>query len=338
MNGSDATPPGPNEGRGKTSRGALQFRAGGRVLSLFSTTLHGQVLRSLSDGPVSLADLQATAGDPPEKTLRGSIGNLIGLGALEPRRPDGRPAVLDNGLTPLGHELLSVANVIEAWLAAAPSGPLDIDAEAGREAVKALLAGWSSTMLRALVVRPLALAELDGLLKAFSEAALERRLTRMRIAGQIVTVPSPNGGLHAFAITDWLRRAAAPLLTAIRCERLYLATETVPPARIDFETVFLLSLPLLRLPERANGRCQLAVELSDSGGDLAGATVVVERGRIVSCASTLDRGRRPAERAYGDPAAWLEAIALGDLSGLEFGGLEGLSRLLVESLHATLCG
>jgi DNA-binding HxlR family transcriptional regulator len=302
---------------------------------VFSSTLHGAVLRSLADGPVPLAELHGRAGGPPQKALRGSIGNLIGLGAVERRRPDGDPHLVDNGLTPLGRDLLAVADVVESWLSDAPAGPLDVEAAAAREALKALIAGWGSTMLRALTVRPLSLTELDSLMKAFSPSAVERRLARMRLAGQVETVSSGDGNGVAYAVTDWLRQAAAPLLAAIHCERLHLPEETAPPTRIDLETLFLLSVPLLRLPDGTEGRCQLVVSVDgDRRGDgLAGVSVVVERGRIVSCVSTLER--EPAGRAQGSLGGWLEALVLGDCGGLEF-GRRRLPRALVEALQAQL--
>lgn len=306
------------------------------MLSLFSSDLHGAVLRSLSDGPVSLAELRGRAGEPPQKALRGTIGNLIGLGALERRKPDGKPNLLDNELTALGQDLLSLADVLGAWLAAAPGGPLDIETVAGREAVKALIAGWGSTMLRALAVRPLSFAELDSLMKSFSPSALERRLARMRLAGQIVTVPSSDGNPMVYAVTEWLRHAAAPLLAAIRCERLHLPEETAPPTRIDLETLLLLSVPLLQVLPDADGSCQLAVNGigGDASGDRAGVTVVVERGQVVSCVSTLDP--KPADWAHGPLARWLDALLFGDADGLDFEGDDRLPRILVEALHERL--
>jgi DNA-binding HxlR family transcriptional regulator len=341
LNESDATPA-PTGQRSRShdadrDGAGLQFRAGGRVLSLFSSALHGTVLRSLSDGPVSLAELHARAGEPPPKALRGSIGNLIGLGALERRKPDGLPHLLDNELTALGRDLLCLAAVVEIWLAGAPAGPLDVEAGPAKEAVKALIAGWSSTMLRALAVRPLSFAELDGLMKAFSPSALERRLSTMRLAGQIETLHS-NGDKPAYAVTDWLRHAAAPLLAAIRCERRHLAGETAPPARIDVETLFLLSVPLLQVPDAADGGCQLAVDVAADGGaaELAGVDVVVDRGQVVSCVSTLER--RPGSWASGSLAGWLDAIVFGDPRSLDFGGRDGLPRAVVEALHRRLYG
>jgi DNA-binding HxlR family transcriptional regulator len=296
------------------------------------------VLRSVADGPVALGDLHARAGEPPQKALRGSIGNLIGLGALERRKPDGEPHLLDNELTPLGRDLVALACVLEAWLAEAPAGPLDIETEAGREAVKALIAGWGSTMLRALAVRPLSLAELNSLMRTFSPSALERRLARMRIAGQVVTVALGDDNRLAYGITDWLRHAAAPLLAAIRCERVHLAGETAPPTRIDLETLFLLAVPLLRMPDDVGGKCQLVLEGDGDGsaGEPAGVSVALDRGRVVSCASTLER--KPAGWAHGSLTGWFDALIRGDLRQLRFGGRGGLPKALVEALHTQLDG
>jgi DNA-binding HxlR family transcriptional regulator len=288
------------------------------VLSLFSTALHGSILRSLGDGPMRLSDLHRATGGPPQTTLRGNLDNLIGIGALEKRRRDGGVNVVDNELTPFGRELLGVADSLEAWLGEAPSGPLSLESGAGKAAIKALIGGWSSTMLRALAARPFSLTELDNLITAFSYPALERRLSAMAICGQVVAMPSP-GAATPYMTADWLRQGVAPLLLAARCEARHMAAETAPLARIDIEAMMLLAAPLASLFSGAAGACQLTVEMSD-GSKLApvGIRMEVEQGRIVSCVAKL--GTNPESWAHGPAVAWLEAIAERDLDRLQLGG------------------
>jgi DNA-binding HxlR family transcriptional regulator len=308
------------------------------VLSLFSTTLHGLILGALVDGPVRLSDLHARAGEPALKTLRGNIGNLIGIGALEKRKPGGEQDLLDNELTPFGRDLLLVAEVLEDWLTRAPDGPLDLDSEAAKDAIKALLGGWGSKLLRVLAARPSSLDELDELIGSFSRAALERRLAAMRIAGQVTTIP--RGASPTYVVSDWLREGAAPLLASMRCERLHPADGTAPLGRTDVETLFLLAVPLLGPLEKQSGTCQIAVDMTDGAADgspgksAAGVSVAIEQGRVASCVAKHEPD--PGEWVRGPAADWLDAIVEGDPQRLEAGGPDGLPAVLVEGLNERL--
>ena len=65
----------------------------------------------------------------------------------------GMPYTVENELTEAGREVLSVADVIEAWLARAPQGSIPLGSESAKGAIRALVGGWGSTMLRALAAR-----------------------------------------------------------------------------------------------------------------------------------------------------------------------------------------
>lgn len=324
------------EGAGKV-RGSddavdYQFRSGGCVLSLFSRALHSLVLKALAKGPMRLAELRREVGGPPQTTLRGNLGNLMAMGALEKR--NSRGSMVDNALTPAGREMLGVAEATESWLARAPQGPLVLDSETGKSAVKALVGGWGSTMLRALAARPFTLTELDNLISAFSYPALERRLSAMRLAGYVSPL-EPGGGGTPYAVTPWLRQAMGPLLVASRCERRHLAAETAPLTRIDIETVMLLSAPLAELPSEVDGKCQLTVR----GGDdadwrAAGVSVTVEGGRVVGCSSKLDA--KPQSKVDGSAADWFDAIVDGEPRLLEVTGDRPIAQGLVDGLHRAL--
>jgi len=315
--------------------GPPQFRAGGKVLSLFSSTLHGVILRALAEGPVPMADLRAKAQAPSEKALRGNIGNLIGIGALGKRRPDGATDLLDNELTPFGRELVHVSVVIEQWLGGAPNGPVDPESETARGTVRALVAGWNSTMLRALAARALSLAELNDLIAAFSYPALERRLVAMRDGGLLLAGADGDGARASYAPTDWLREATAPLLAAIRCERKYPQAGAAPLGRLDVETLLLLAIPLLGPLGDSEGDCRLAVDLGEGArSGRAGVTVTVREGGVVSCSSALDGD--PLAAASGAADGWLEAIVAGDANGLRIDGDNGLPSALVDGLHRRL--
>ncbi len=338
----DAGPRGANVPLGvrETSEADLaaeyQFRSGGYVLSLFSKVLHGLVLRALSAGPLRLAELRRKVGGPAQSTLRGNLDNLIGMGALEKRQSNGngRANMADNALTPVGREMLAVADAVEAWLARAPEGPAHLENEMGKATVKALVSGWDSTMLRALAVRPFSLTELDNIISAYSYPALERRLAAMRLTGFVKPVQG-NGGATPYAVADWLRQAMAPLLAAIRCERRHLTEVTAPLTRIDVETILLLGLPLVELDPTATGVSQLAVYGGDdSDWRSAGVRLSVESGRITSCTSKLEANAESWVR--GSAADWLDALVCGASGQLEVSGNRAVTLEIVDGLHRAL--
>ena len=336
----DAGPRGAQAQLGMSETGEADYtteyplRSGGYALSLFSRALHGLVLRALSGGPMRLADLRREVGGPAQTTLRGNLDTLFDVGALEKRQSSGRANLAANALTPVGIALLRVADAVDAWLASAPGGPLRLESETGKASIKALVNGWDSTMLRALSVRPFSLTELDNLISAFSYPALERRLAAMRFAG-FVTPVEGNGGGTPYAVLDWLRRAMAPLLAAVRCERRHMAAETAPLTRIDVETILVLALPLVALAPDAGGVSQLAVDGGDgSGWRSAGVRLSVEGGQIVSCTSKLE----PSAESWirGSAADWLDALVDGRARQLEVSGDRALTFDVVDGLHRAL--
>ncbi len=311
------------------------FRAGGYALSLFSRALNGLVLRALADGPLRLAELRRRVGGPAQTTLRGNLENLFDGGVLE-KRQSPHANTVDNALTPLGSELLRVSDALDAWLTLAPDGPLLLESDGGKVAIKALVNGWESTMLRALAARPLSLTELDNLISAFSYPALERRLAAMRLSGLVVAAKGGGGGTP-YAAGEWLRLAMAPLLAAVRCERRHLPTVTAPLTRLDVETILLLALPLAAPPAGADGVAQLAVRGGDdSGWRSAGVRVTVGDGELRGCTSKL--GPRTESRIAGSAMEWLDALVDGSVGRLEACGDRTITAELVESLHRTLFG
>jgi DNA-binding HxlR family transcriptional regulator len=311
-----------------------QFRAGGYVLSLFSKALQGLVLRALAEGPMRLADLRKEVGGPAQTTLRGNLDSLIAIGALEKRQTNGRASIVGNALTPIGRELIVVADTIDAWLARAPGGPIGIESEIGKAAVKALVSGWGSTMLRALATGPFSLTELDNLITAFSYPALERRLGAMRLAG-CVTAVQGNGGGTPYVVTDWLRQGMAPLLAAVRCERCRMPRDTAPMTRLDVETILLLIVPLVDFDPEADGVSQLAVN-GGGGSDWrsAGIRFTAREGQLADRTSRLETGGENWIR--GSAADWLNALVKGGSGRLEVSGDRALTLDVVEGLHRAL--
>jgi DNA-binding HxlR family transcriptional regulator len=296
--------------------------------------LNVAVLQALADEPCSLIDLRRAAGSPPQTTMRGHLRALTELGVLERRRQDGFPGTVDFELTAGGRELLWVSGVVSQWLELAPDGPLALGSPPAKSAIKALVAGWSTNLVRALAARPLSLTELDALISSVSYPSLERRLAAMRLAGLVEKVRGEGRGTP-YGVTQWLRMAMGPIAAATRWERRFAPGETPPVGDRDVEAALLLSVPLLRVSPALAGSCRLAVEVGNGRGDrLAGVMVKVAEGRVVSCISRLEG--HPDAWAVGSPRAWLSAVLERDPELLEVGGDASLPRALLDSLWGAL--
>lgn len=311
-------------------------RSGAQTLVLLAMPLNCLILRALSEGSKQQAELRRETGSPAQTTLRAQLKRLVEIGALEKRRRDRFPGVLEYELTAAGRDLLFVAATLDRWLDRAPDGPLPLGGIAAKATVKALADGWSTTMLRALAAGPLSLTELDGIIGSLSYPSLERRLAAMRLTGQAEACRG-DGRSRPYAVTEWLRRGVAPLAAAARWERRHLPRSTAPIGRLDTEAAFLLAVPLLRLPAEMSGSCRMAATMPNGKEQrLAGVVVELEGGRVVSCDAQL-RGR-PDAWALGSTGAWLDAVIEHDTERLELGGDCGLTRELLDGLHGALFG
>jgi DNA-binding HxlR family transcriptional regulator len=311
-----------------------QVRAGGLALSVLATPLNFQVLRALSDHPMRLAELRKRTGLPAQTTLRGHLASLSELGVVSKCPTQQMPYAVENELTPMGWELLDVADRLQAWLSQAPDGPISLEGNASKGAVKALIDGWGSRMMRALAARALSLTELDSLISDLSYPALERRLSSMRIAGLVEAQPSKRAGTP-YGVTEWARRGVAPIAAASHCELVHLGAKSTPVTQIDIEAAFLLATPLVGLSGPVAGLCQLEVEpSSDLIPRPTGVQVLIEAGKVVSCVSRLDPN--PPAYAIGSPVKWFKAVRDGELGELRFGGSHEIAEDVVAGLHAAL--
>lgn len=318
-----------------------RMRAGGTVLTLIAGPLSVPILRAHLDGPLRLPDLRERIGGAAQTTLRGQVGNLRAIGALERRQVGGMPYAVENELTDVGRGVLEVAIAVEAWLALAPQGPIALGSQPAKGAIRALIGAWDSAILRALAARPLSLTELSSVIGDYSYPALERRLSAMRAARQVEPAPDAGRGGKPYGVTPWTRQAVAPVLAAGRCECRHLSG-TKPLTRIDIEAVFLLAVPLIDLEVTRSGACVLAVNkgsggAGDAAGRAAGALVEIEHGAVASCSPKL--GSEPMTWALGSADAWVEAILEGKLDRIRLGGKDRkLAEDLVEQLHRVLPG
>jgi DNA-binding HxlR family transcriptional regulator len=278
-----------------------------------------------------LTNLGRAAGSPPQTTLRKHLQALTRLGAISKQRSAGFPGAVEYELADPGRDLLQVAAVLQGWLAASPDGPLTLGALGSQGTIKALVEGWSSALVRAFAGRALSLTELDALITGLSYPSLERRLASMRVAGLVRRCPGSGRGTP-YVVTHWLRLAVAPLAAAVRWERRHVPDETTPVGRLDIETGFLLSVPLVQLPDGQSGVCRLAVETSNGGERrLAGVLVGIEEGSVAYCRARLD-GEATAW-ASGPTAVWLRAALEGETGALEVGGDCDLAHEIVGRLN-----
>jgi len=307
-------------------------------LTLLTASLNAQILRALAGGPLRLAELRKEVGGPAQSTLRGNLAKLAEIGALQKRTRKNGSSVQEYELTPCGQDLLLAAGAVEAWLSLAPGGPLAPDSNAAKVAIKALIGGWTTAIMRALAARPLTLTELDKLIDRCTYPALERRLSAMRLAGQIeLTDRNGSMGRH-YKVEPWLRHAIGPLTVAARCERRCLREATAPIARIDVEAAFLLVIPMIELCASASGVCQLAVEAGGrhAGRPWAGVQLTLEDGAVTSCVARLEA--QPENWVMGTASSWMDAVIGRETEVLEFGGDGELGRDLVNGLHDALFG
>ncbi|HEU5105301.1 MAG TPA: winged helix-turn-helix transcriptional regulator [Solirubrobacterales bacterium] len=313
--------------------GSVSGRAGTTALSLLSAPLNYGLLTALRSGPQSVTALRTSVGSPSPTTLRSYLNDFEAGGIVSRRKQEAFPGTVECELTPAGRQLLLVADVLESWLAAAPSGPQHPGTPPSKRLIKALVDGWSSSIVRAIAARPLCLIDLNGLISSLNYPSLERRLRAMRLAGLVAPVESP-GQSTMYTATPWLRAAIAPLAAAARWERRFMADGSAPIGRHDIEASFLLVVPMLSLPQDLSGTCRFAVETRSGNGGLTGVLVEVEAGQVVSCVSHL-RGEASAW-AGGSAAAWLRTVIEGKPAELEIGGDSRLALTCLEALHQAL--
>lgn len=308
-------------------------RAGAVGLSLLSVPNNATVLRALTSGPLPLPELCGEAGPLPQTTMRNCLRSLAALGVVEKHHRNGFTSDVGYSLTGGGRELLAVASVLEAWLSTAPAGPTGLATRSTKSTVDALVHGWSTSIVRALAARPLSLIELDAILASVSYPSLARRLRAMQAAGLIEPL-APGRRSSAYRVSEWLRKASAPLIAAARWERRYLGPGVPAITSRDVEAAFLLTLPLLRVSLEFSGSCRLAVQVGGRDpGALAGVIASVRDGAVESFETRLNG--RPSASAVGTTDAWFSAVLERDLGGLELIGDLSLASEVIDGLGET---
>ena len=311
----------------------MMKRAGGNALALLSSPLNVHILQAVQEGPLAPLDLRRRVGFPPESTMRMYVRELSKLGVIERDRREGFPPAVEYSLTAAGRALLKVGDALQVWLDAAPEGPIVLGSPAAKSAIRALVEGWTTNIVRALAARPYSLTELSSLIVKTSYPSLERRLGAMRVTNQIEQCPGTGRG-KPYRATDWLRQAVLPLTASTGWERKYAPEATARISRFDVEAAFLMAIPLVALPADVTGNCRLAVELQGGSSPvLAGVVASFDQGKLASCSVRLE-GEATAW-ATGSAMSWLREMNGGQGTQLELGGDLRLAERVARSLKIT---
>jgi DNA-binding HxlR family transcriptional regulator len=310
------------------------MRAGTQALALLSTPLNVHILRALEEGPRSLIELRRAAELAPPTTVRKGLTALAELGVVARRRESQFPAATEYELERPGRQLLAVAAVVERWLTRCPEGELALASPAARNALKALMEGWSTLVVRALAAKSLTLTELNRLINEVSYPSLERRLRALRLTGQVEAAPTGSG--TPYTVTPWLRHAIAPLAAAIHWELDHPPGAAVPFGRLDAEAIFLLLIPLVTLADGDGGTCRIAIESrgADRESRFAGVTAEWRDGQPVAWSSRLQG--HPEASVTGSTAAWLRVLSDGTAEDLDLSGDSALARNVMLGIVASI--
>lgn len=266
--------------------------------------------------------------------MRGYLRTLVELEVIQRRQEVDFPGSVSYAITRSGKRLLIVGKALQHWLRSAPHGPISLGTTAAKSAIKALVDGWCTSIVRAIAARPLSLTELNRLLPQLSYPTLERRLAAMRQVGLLE--PRPNGSERGtpYRATTWMRSSIGPLSAAVDWEQQCLGLPA-SIGRMDVESTFLLAIPLIKLPAELSGSCRLSVELR-GGADLgyAGVTVTVEEGRATSCVTRL--GGEVDAWVGGTPLDWFRWVNGRGDHQIELGGDTSLALGLADGFREAL--
>ena len=234
-------------------------------------------------------------------------------------------------VTDKGEEFLFVARAMERWLGNRPRGPLQLGPYAAGP-LAALVCCWSATVTHALAPEPQTIDELDRAIAVLDRDTIAEHVEALVRSGQAREAPGP--GSARYTLTDWGREAITPIVAAVRYERRYPERDVLPPDVFDVEAAFQMALPLVSLPEDLSGACRLGVRIPEAAPLLAGASVQVERGCVISSTALLDEA--PENFLTGLPLDWCEAVTEPKRPKLTWGGDRRITAGLIAALHERL--
>jgi hypothetical protein len=164
-------------------------------------------------------------------------------------------------LTDYGQELVSVVDVIEAWLAKAPQGAIAVLSDAASEKISALDAGYRSGFMSGSVEQPP---------PQLLDAGIAEELTG-------------EDGSRRYELTDWGRQGIGVILAAARAEGRHRpgAVRLTPS---ELSGLMRMAMPLVELADDVEGVIEFGVDpdSDDPVSSAAGFWAKVEGGRIVA--------------------------------------------------------
>jgi DNA-binding HxlR family transcriptional regulator len=292
------------------------------------------ILRQLVSGPLENSDLFDRVEHVSRSTYFDRMRDLEALSLISRNRQADVPPVAECRLTDSGVRLLPVADLLEAWLAGSPQGPLRLAHAYATTVIKTLAVAGGSTLLRCLAERPHSLHELAELVHGLSYRKLERTARNLVKTGLAERV-AVRGRLSHYKVTPWARRAAGPLAAAIRWERYEIPEQSALVTSVETEGGLLLALPLIEVSADSSGACALLVDADAPAAEsLGGALVRLIDGRPISwAAATGPRQLKADAWARGTAIAWLDAVSDTSSSSLQLSGDTALAEKVVGGLR-----
>lgn len=312
---------------------ADRLRAGGRALLLLSDTVSVSILRQLASGPLENSDLFDRVEHVSRSTYFERMRDLEALSLVSRKRRADVPPIAECRLTGSGLRLLPVTDLLEAWLAGSPQGPLRLGDAYATAVIKVLAVAGGSTLLRWLAERPRSLPELAELVHGLGYRKLER-IARDLVKAGLAERVAVGGRLSHYQVTSWTRQAAGPLAAAIRWERYEIPERSALVTSVETEGGLLLALPLLEVSADSNGACALLVDADAPAAEsLGGAVVRLIDGRPVSWAPATKSRFRAEAWARGSALAWLDAVSDASSPNLQLGGNTALAEKVIGGLR-----
>jgi len=305
---------------------------GARCLTMLSDEATVTVLTHLRKRPLSAVGLQAQAPGLSYRVALWRLRRLVGLGLADVADRQGyshRSARdVPHTLLASGHPIQTVidhaAKCEEEW--PHKRKPYELP---GARALAVSGDRHSREITRALAHGRLRVSDLEALLPETSHPTLERRLRERQALGLIHAEHEGRETWHS--LTDLARRSMSVMIFAARWEWHHGENDKALTAS-DLAGLVHRLAPLARLPGTVDGICllyedwhaslQRDVYLSAHGGKLT--------------PFILRPLEQPDASARGDPGAWLDALATGELRRIRVTGDQQLPAAILASLHREL--
>jgi DNA-binding HxlR family transcriptional regulator len=268
-------------------------------------------------------------------TFHRHAGELLDVEAITRRVIPGPPRQVFYSLGPAGLEL---CELIAGWLTLLDPTPSTKGGEPDWRAPIGFAEAWAAGLIQALFDGPLALPELELILRAARPGLTAHQLRRLLANNSAAGFLQTEGGSRRlrYELADHGRYAVGELAASARFERLHMGAVAIPITVWDVVGALRSHLPLLELPEGMEGICEFAIS-ADPGQrtEIAMAWAEVRGGHVVT--SGAGSPPRPAATwAQGTIEEWMAAVIDHRPKVLRAAGERPLGRAVVDALHARL--